>query len=255
MARLFDDAQSEYLKAASIGVSSLPYSMAAWIYPDDVSIGGYILSIGDSSNEQNYAGIAFSGNLAGDPVTALSRDSATLPSYAQSTAGAGGVANTWYHAAGVFAALNSRAAYFNGGSKGTNSTTRIPTGLDSTFVSSAARSTPATFFSGRVAEVGLWNAALTDAEVASLAAGLCPLLVRPDALVGYWPLGGVYDADSGDHDVAGAAPLTAYNTPSTADHPGGILYPASIGLFPAAGAAATVRPWYYHQRNRLRRAM
>jgi hypothetical protein len=38
--------------------------------------------------------------------------------------------------------------------------------------------------------VALWNIALSDADVASLALGIHPFLVHPSALVAYWPLMG-----------------------------------------------------------------
>jgi hypothetical protein len=41
---------------------------------------------------------------------------------------------------------------------------------------------------GRVAHVGIWNAALTDEEILRLAQGKLPPQVRPENLAGYWPL-------------------------------------------------------------------
>jgi hypothetical protein len=41
---------------------------------------------------------------------------------------------------------------------------------------------------GRTAEVGIWNAALTAAEIASLAKGMTPDKIRPQSLVFYAPL-------------------------------------------------------------------
>ena len=41
---------------------------------------------------------------------------------------------------------------------------------------------------GSLAEAAIWNAALSDAEVAALATGVSPLLVRPGSLVFYAPL-------------------------------------------------------------------
>jgi hypothetical protein len=44
------------------------------------------------------------------------------------------------------------------------------------------------FFSGTIAEVGIWNVALTTAEIASLAKGMTPDKIRPQRLVFYAPL-------------------------------------------------------------------
>lgn len=44
---------------------------------------------------------------------------------------------------------------------------------------------------GDISEVGYWNVALTDADVAVLAKGVSPLLVRPEGLVAYWSLAAI----------------------------------------------------------------
>ncbi|MFS2087150.1 LamG-like jellyroll fold domain-containing protein, partial [Stenotrophomonas geniculata] len=77
---------------------------------------------------------------------------------------------TWNHALAVFASSTSRAAYLNGASKGTNVQSSSPTGVNRTTTSmvyvSAASSL---FFPGDLAEVAMWNVALTDADAAILA--------------------------------------------------------------------------------------
>ena len=66
---------------------------------------------------------------------------------------------------------------------------------------------------GRIAEVGIWNAALTAAEVASLADGMTCDKVRPQSLVFYAPL--VRDLI----DVKGGLTITNNNTATVAAHP------------------------------------
>lgn len=71
--------------------------------------------------------------------------------------------------------------------------------------------------SGRVAEVAVWNVALTDAEVAALAKGASPLKVRPVGLAAYYPLWGVGEA--GEPDLSGNGQhLTETGTVTVADH-------------------------------------
>lgn len=41
---------------------------------------------------------------------------------------------------------------------------------------------------GKIAETGIWSAALTAAEITSLSKGYTPDQVRPGSLVAYWPL-------------------------------------------------------------------
>lgn len=65
---------------------------------------------------------------------------------------------------------------------------------------------------GDIAEVGVWDIDLTAAEVASLAKGVSPALVRPQSLVTYLPL--IRDVI----DVRAANGFTDVNT-TAANHP------------------------------------
>src|ERR1700741_5384202 len=91
-------------------------------------------------------------------------------------------------ACGVWSASKSRSAYFNGGGKATNSATQTPSGINATAIGAFLDTSPDRYHAGMVAEAAIWNVALTDAEVAVLAAAISPLAVRPGSLVAYWPL-------------------------------------------------------------------
>jgi hypothetical protein len=69
------------------------------------------------------------------------------------------------------------------------------------------------FFDGLIAEVGIWDAALTQPEIASLADGMTCNKVRPQSLVFYAPL--VRDLQ----DVKGGLTITNNNTATVANHP------------------------------------
>ena len=66
---------------------------------------------------------------------------------------------------------------------------------------------------GQVGEVGVWNVALTAAEIASLAKGVTCDKVRPQSLVFYAPL--VRELI----DVRGGRTITNNNTATVAVHP------------------------------------
>lgn len=68
-------------------------------------------------------------------------------------------------------------------------------------------------FDGLISEAAIWNVALTDDEVASLAKGFKPTRVRPQSLVFYAPL--VRDLQ----DLTGALTITNNNTATVAEHP------------------------------------
>jgi hypothetical protein len=67
------------------------------------------------------------------------------------------------------------------------------------------------WFSGDIAEVGIWNIDLTAAEVASLAKGVSPALIRPQNHVAYLPL--IRDT----HEIVNATGFTDVNT-TAANH-------------------------------------
>ena len=191
--------------------------MACWFNSDDATLSQFLMGI---SSENDYAyhhfGLWADGSVAGDPIKADTYDGTSA--VAASTSGFS--ANTWHHACAVWSATNARAAYIDGGSKGTDTTSCTPASLDNVTIAAlyrwagASNLVGASLMSGSIAEAAVWNAALTDAEVAMLALGLSPLLIRPANLAGYWPL--IRDED---RDRAGDYHMTAYNTPSIATHP------------------------------------
>lgn len=99
-------------------------------------------------------------------------------------------ANTWYHIVGVFTSgvSGGRRVYVDGvaGTAGTGSLT--VTFSDCNSVQIGRRIAAEARAAGEIAEVGMWNAQLTDAEIVSLYDGLTPVSVRPQNLFFYTPL-------------------------------------------------------------------
>lgn len=75
------------------------------------------------------------------------------------------------------------------------------------------RSTASLFFQGTIADAAIWSAALTNTEIASLAAGFTPDRIRPQSLQFYAPL--VRDLV----DVRGGRAITNVNSATVATHP------------------------------------
>jgi hypothetical protein len=125
--------------------------------------------------------------------------------------------NRWQHGCGVWASSSSRACYLNGANKGTDSTAITTGTLDTGFVGvGSGGSAYAQFWPGSIAEAAVWNAALSDQEVAALAAGLNPRRIRPASLVAYWPLWGLASPEPDLSDSANNLTLTA--SPPAANH-------------------------------------
>lgn len=230
MARDFDGVN--YLINTNAAVTGAPASFAAWFNVDSVANQDTVVDCGNEGPDtalDNF-GMVIRGDLAGDPVTAHIR-SDSITNWASTTTGVS--VDTWHHGAAVFRSTTSRDAYIDGGSKGSSTTLRNPSTIDNTGIA-VARTNAQNFWQldGSIAEVGIWNVALTDAEVAILAAGFSPLFVRPANLVAYWPLIGRY---SPEIDRVGGFDMTLVNTPGVADHPR-IIYPTL--KFPLLAPAA-----------------
>jgi hypothetical protein len=122
----------------------------------------------------------------------------------------------WTHACGVVSSNTSRTSYINGGSSGTDST-NIPVAptIQASIGNQRFSSFPsgASFATGLIAEVGIWNAALTADEIASLAKGMTCDKIRPQNLVFYSPL--VRDLI----DARGGRAITNNNGATVANHP------------------------------------
>ena len=232
MARTFASASLQYLINASPPVTDVPLTMACWFNSTDLTLGQALINITDNSSTTNYFTMLAHGTLTGDPVTALTRGGGVNQTAMSSTGFSSGV---WHHACAVYASSSSQAAYIDGGSKGTNSGTSNPTGIDDLNIGRAGDSTPGAYMEGKIAEAAIWNVALTDAEVASLGAGFSPLIVHPKNLIFYAPL--IRDED---RDIIGGLALAPTAGPTIGTHVP-IIYPPSPTYVPAETAASIVR--------------
>lgn len=177
---------SNFVRCPSGIITAAPLTIAAWVKiaatGSNQDIAGCYTS-GSAGNRNRFClQIASTANInaqAGDATATSAANSSTTIT-----------TGTWAHAAAVFTSDSSRAAFLNGGGKGTSTTAITPSGINRTSIavgdgSAAINNMGAT---DSVAEVGFWNAALDDAEIAALAAGIPPLLVRPQSLIAYVPL-------------------------------------------------------------------
>lgn len=209
-----------YLSTSSLPVIAPPFSVAYWFNVANVTD----LFLGWSTYRSSAIGYYFvgpRGDSAGDPIEAIADDGSGVASTAATSTSFS--ANTWQHACGVFASTSSVSAYLNGGGKATSTVTRAPVSLSTMAVGRLLYLGSA--LSGgafSIAYLGVWNAALTDDQVASLAAGYHPRTVRPGSLVACWDLGGF----AGEHDLdrVGGYNLTPSGSPTWSDSPR-IIYP------------------------------
>jgi hypothetical protein len=120
--------------------------------------------------------------------------------------------NTYFHACGVFPSATFREVFLNAQSVASNSTNiGSQNAPDTLFI--GARNGPNFLYDGDIAEFGVWSAALTQPEIASLAKGMTCDKVRPQSLVFYAPL--VRDLI----DAKGGLTITNNNGATVVNHP------------------------------------
>lgn len=205
-----------------VPVSAAPLTMAGWAYCDQLpsNKGDEMLCLMISDPDgSNWSYFYVRVDDSDDKLMMSTRS--TIDDYTSAKATAAITAQTWFHWAGVGISSSSHAAYFNGGNKGTSSDDVTPQGLTQTSIGmwETDGQPKMDYFDGNLAEIGLWNVALTDTEIAILAKGVSPLFIRPQNLVAYWPL--VRD----DNDRVGGYNMTPYNSPTWAAH-APVIYPA-----------------------------
>lgn len=216
MSREFNGS-NQWLNHTTPVISGTPFSVSCWFNPDGLTTQGTFWWEGEAGSASDYHELQFAGDVAGDPIRAGTRNG-TFNS-ANSSAGPG-AANAWYQAAGVWTSSTDRKAYFNGGNEGSNTTDRTPDFIDESAIGRTNDSTPGNYFDGSIAEMGIWNVALTPAEIATLGKGYSVLFVRPQSLVDWIPL-----FKSEDTGFKTRRAFTANGTPTVDTHPP-IIYPS-----------------------------
>lgn len=214
MALLFDDALSQYLDRGDAVIGAYPLTIAAF-YNHDEATRQTLVSLGRAGADHYFA-------LDVDTNHAPVATAADGGSPADATSTGSGTINTWHHACGVFTNDSNRVAYRDGANANNSTATVAPTSIDRTNVGRRfANGTAAQYWSGLIAEVGIWNVALGVDEIVSLARGASPLLIRPSALVAYWPLlrGSVAISGTSLDRWRDGLHLTENASPTLADHP------------------------------------
>lgn len=220
---------TNFLRYAGSPIAAEPLSMSAWIYNPSYSAVSRILGIYNSASVANRDQWALMNNGSGN-IIARSADTVGQASAQSSTTASNGV---WAHAAAVFASTTSRAAYLNGGSKGTNSTSKVITGPNQTSMGqqdNAGGTRENQDSDVLLAEAAIWSIALSDPEIAALAAGASPKTIQSGSLVFYAPLIGDW---SPEIERISAQNLMIQGSLSQGAHPPAQLLPYyNVGTLP-----------------------
>ena len=238
-----DSGTDDYL-SKSVAIFSghtYPLAFTAWVRPDDRGSENAVASdSGNGSSKQIRLGTVSGGKFqmgmrGGTATSSVHYDNGNT---------------TWFHLTGLFIASNDYKLYVNGSHDGSGTTNApISDFADSntfyigTGVSSGTNIASKTW-EGGIAEVAAYSAELSAGEIAALAKGFSPLLVRPSALVGYWPLGGPYAPTT--IDPVGSNTLTANGGASAESHPK-IIYPMPPPAVIVAAGGQAVRAMHHYR--------
>ncbi len=216
MARDFSGSTSNFLSigdVSAIDITGTALTVSAWVFPDNFadfrSVAVKATSTGLNTRQYGIylaqtTGVATF--LVGD---AAGQDTIATPG-AVSTAG-------WSHVAGRKngTGVTALSIFLNGvGTSGTSNKT-IQNRADSLNI---GRFSDALLpFDGRIAEVAIWNLALTDTEIGYLADGASPLTIQAANLKGYWP---IYGLASPEPDRSGSGNNATINgsVPASGTH-------------------------------------
>jgi hypothetical protein len=235
MARQFNGS-SQSGTATSVPMPSTNVAtFACWFNPAAAqgSLTGLLVS-----RNAAYSGLVFS-SASGNPLTCVWNNGG----YTQPT-GLTPVNNTWNLGEGVINPPNFLT--YLGQAGGTLSSYQISVGnfsLAPTSWDVADDPGNGRWFDGAVAEAALWSNWLTLPELNALLAGVNPQRIRPQSLVGYWPLWGLL---SPEPDLSGNGnSMTLTGSPPAANH-------APVTLFTKKARsqvepAATASPLLIHR--------
>lgn len=204
----FDGTNDVILNTTTTPVTAAPFTIACWFNADVLS--GNLISINSSTGNEAFRFVVLTtGSIRANSVAG------GIGSQSDTTATC--TAGTWNHACAVYASSTSRTAYLNGSAGPINTTSSTPAGITRINIGSRRlNSINDLFFDGRLADIGIWNVALTSEEIAGLSKGVSCKLIRPQNLVFYAPL--IRDMN----DISKTAlPLTNTTSIAVSDtHPG-----------------------------------
>lgn len=195
------DGTTSYIEATSGVVTAVPLTMSCWFNLDNATANQTVMSVSASGATSARFAIVAAGAATNDPLRAVVQAGGTVVNAEAGTF----LADTWHHGCAVFTSATSRTIYLDHATSGTNTTNITPNSalINRTNIASqwgaGARGVTG---NGEIIEVGIWDVALTSAEIKSLSLGFKPTQIRPNSLVFYAPL--VREVD----DYVGGVALT-----------------------------------------------
>jgi hypothetical protein len=190
MAREFTAASSQYLSAPDSSTLDITgqLTLACWAKSSGSysSNRGLVSKYGLDGNQRSYVIYIDALGFVGFALSTNGLFQAT-----NVLIGSTAIGTDWAHIAGVVTPNVRQEVFLNANSAAVKTSgvlAGIHSGTAPLWIGAQFSIGTSTVFDGLIAEVGIWNAALTAAEVASLAKGMTCDKVRPQSLVFYAPL-------------------------------------------------------------------
>lgn len=138
--------------------TAAPISLSCWVNMNAFTTTPVLMVIGDSTNNNVFEMVISS---AGKPIAQTS----LAGSAAQATSGQTVSTGVWTMITAVFASATSRIIYVNGGNAVSNATSKIPSGINNSYIGAVGTSH---LMNGIIAYPTFWNIALSATDVAAL---------------------------------------------------------------------------------------
>jgi len=207
MAYNFVQASGSRIITTGSPVTGLPVTLSAWIRRDATATGNRVIVLCTGPNDEVVLRIGSNNtvqarlifNIGGNIITAITVGTVT--------------AGAWTHAAARFA-LSGGTVQAVASINGAMSTSGTGSYTQETLISGQIASLGGTsVFGGDIADVGIWNTALSDAEIVSLSKGVSCNRINPQSLRFYAPL------IRNPNDIRNNRTLTLVNSPTVSSHP------------------------------------
>lgn len=230
MSRAFVAASTQYLTfAAGQPFQTYPCTVSAWFNPS-TQHNGCILNVANASDGNRIS-------LYVDNAGKLGGGNTNGSQYGMPSSGNSYTTGAWNHAVLTCTNSTSRSIRLNGGTAVTDTTTATTANCAKTHIGALWTSgalLAGQYFNGEIAHVCCWSVVLGADEQLALAAGVSPLLIRPESITAYWPL---YARSTTEEDWVSILHLTNSSTTAGTSEPP-IAFPQAQ-FAQAASAAAT----------------
>lgn len=176
-------AASSQLGITDVPVISIPFTISAHAWRDSGAVAAVALNTTTNADERcqifwdsgSSTWRGFIGPSVGGQVVTNTTSS---------------TANVWEHVAMTVTSTANRSLFVKGSKASSPSLSSSGDGFNQVVLGARKSTTFGGFWNGGLAEVAVWAVVLTDSEIASLASGAAPFMIRPGSLVFYATLTG-----------------------------------------------------------------